>query len=287
MCFDLTMAITRTSVEREALRRMRRLELQLGEDIRRMRVDAGLTLTALGGVVGIHRSHLARIESGLARPSLEVLTAIGVGLGADLSLRYFEGAGPRLHDRFQAAMVEAMIKVLDRRWMPTLEVPVSQLSRGVIDLVLSDRSSPIVVAAEAQSEIRRLEQQLRWGTEKADGLRQRLADRDPRMEGVVVSKLLILRSTVSTRQLSRRFERTLATAFPAPTDDVFRALTTSAAPWPGAGIFWVRIDGDRANVLEHPLVAFRWVGRVQRGGRDPRSRNGRRRDEFVAQRGIG
>jgi transcriptional regulator with XRE-family HTH domain len=152
------MTITKAGVLRETARRMRRLDLQLGEDIRRMRLEAGATLTELAKAVGVHRSHVARIEAGAARPSLEVLTAIGVALGADLSVRYFPGSGPRLHDRFQAAMIERILASLDRRWTAEVEVPVTQPARGVIDLVLTDRSSPLVVAAEAQSELRRLEQ---------------------------------------------------------------------------------------------------------------------------------
>jgi hypothetical protein len=71
-------------------------------------------------------------------------------------------------------MVEKLLRCLDPRWKPQLEVPVKHPSRGVIDVVLTDRSSPVAVAAEVQSELRRLEQQIRWSTEKADGLRESL-----------------------------------------------------------------------------------------------------------------
>ena len=117
-------AITRTSVARETTRRMARFDLHLGSEIRRLRLDAGLSLTALGQVVGVHRSHLARIEAGTARASLELLHAIAVALGAELSVRYFAGIGPRLHDRTQAVMVESLLRTLDRRWRVELEVPV-------------------------------------------------------------------------------------------------------------------------------------------------------------------
>lgn len=231
---------------------MRRLGLQNGEDIRRLRTDAGVSLAELAAVVDVHKSHLARIETNEVNASLTVLTAIGIALGADLSVRLFSGGGPRLHDRFQAAMVETVLHSLDRRWTAELEVPIAQPSRGVIDLVLTDRSSPTVVASEAQSELRRLEQQIRWCTEKADGLSQRLA-RD-RPAGVVrdVSRLLILRSTVTTREIARPYEATLDVAYPARSADVVAALTTPTAPWPGAGIAWVRIDGGQATLLRHP-----------------------------------
>lgn len=246
------MSISRTQVERETARRMRRSDVDTGDQIRRMRLEAGVTLTEVARTVAVHRSHVARIESGLARPSLEVLTAIGIALGADLSLRYFPGAGPRLHDRFQAVMVETFLRELDPRWLVELEVPISQPSRGVIDIVLTDRHGPVTVAGEAQSELRRLEQQIRWSTEKADGLAQRL-DRDgPDPVRRNVSRLLILRSTVTTREIARRFGATLAGAYPARTEDVVRALTYPVAPWPGPGIVWMHVEGDRATLMRFP-----------------------------------
>jgi hypothetical protein len=204
----------------------------------------------LSVVTGIHPSHLARIEAADVRPSVEVLTRIGVALGADLSIRYFAGTGPRLHDRFQAPMIEALIRALDPRWKPTPEVQVLQPARGVIDLVLDDRASPTTIASESQSEVRRLEQQVRWSAEKADGLASRLAgegraDRE-------VSRLLLLRSTEATREIARRFEATLAAAYPAKAADVFAALTTPSAAWPGAGILWIRLENGIGTVLAHP-----------------------------------
>ena len=246
------MSITRGKVAHETARRMRRLGLQIGEDIRRLRSDAGVSISQLAAAAGMHRSHLARIEANQVQPSLTVLAAIGVALGADLSLRYFPGSGPRLYDRFQAAMIETVVRSLDRRWVAELEVPITQPARGVIDLVLTDRSSPTVVASEAQSELRRLEQQIRWSTEKADGLARRLGHDRPAGVGYNVSRLLILRSTMSTRELARTYEATLAVAYPARTTDVVAALTTPSPPWPGPGIVWIRIEGAKATLLPYP-----------------------------------
>jgi transcriptional regulator with XRE-family HTH domain len=246
------MTLSRTEVARETRRRLRRLGLQNGEEIRRMRLDAGVSLGQLADVVGTHRSHLARIENNQVQPSLEVLIAIGLALGADLSVRYFSGVGPRLHDRFQAAMVEAFLRALDPRWSSALEVPVTQPSRGVIDLVLTDRASQVAVAVEVQSELRRLEQQIRWAAEKAGGLTNRLAAGDPNEAAREVSRLLILRSTVATREIARRYEATLATSYPARARDVVLALTTATAPWPGPGIIWMHIRGSKATLMPYP-----------------------------------
>ena len=185
--------ISKTAVARETARRLRAQSAKTADDVRRLRLDAGVSLRELGAVANIHPSHLARIEAAQVKPSMEVLTKIGVALGADLSLRYFAGTGPRLHDRFQAPMVEGLLRILDPRWGPTPEVSVTHPARGVIDVVLDDRSSPATIATESQSEFRRLEEQVRRSTEKADGLADRLA-REGRA-GRTVSRLLLIRST--------------------------------------------------------------------------------------------
>lgn len=242
--------ISKTAVARETARRLRAQSAKTADDVRRLRLDAGVSLRELGAVADIHPSHLARIEATQVKPSLEVLMKIGVALGADLSLRYFAGTGPRLHDRFQAPMLEGLLRLLDPRWVPTPEVSVTHPARGVIDVVLDDRRSPVTIATESQSEFRRLEEQVRWSKEKADGLADRLA-RDGR-EGRTVSRLLLLRSTVATREVARRYEASLRAAYPARAIDVFRALTDPQHPWPGSGILWVRLDRGVASIMATP-----------------------------------
>lgn len=203
-------------------------------------------------MVGVHPSHIARIESAQARPSVEVLTAIGIALGADLSVRYFPGSGPRIRDRFQAAMVEELLRRLDARWSVELEVPITRPSRGVIDIVLADRFGSVTVAAEVQSQIRRLEEQLRWAAEKADGLAQRLVLDGHGPADSRVSRLLVLRSTVETRELARLYRATLATAYPSRTESVARALVSPTEPWPGSGVLWMQVRGAAASVMPFP-----------------------------------
>jgi transcriptional regulator with XRE-family HTH domain len=253
------MALTSTYVRLEADRRIRRLRVRVGDEIRSLRLDAGATLTELSRVTKVDRSHLRRIEAGEATASIDTLVAIGVALGADLSFRYFAGIGPRLVDRFQAPMVEALLARLDRRWTVRLEVPVDTPRRGVIDSALIDPVDRLAVAGEFQSEFRRLEQQIRWSNEKADGLADKLAaegGHSPR----AISRLLVVRSTVSTRETARAYEATLAAAYPAKTRDVLSALTTPTAGWPGAGIVWMRVDRGRADLMDGPPRGVR-VGR--------------------------
>jgi transcriptional regulator with XRE-family HTH domain len=246
------MTMTAATVRRETDRRIRRTLLQSGEEIRRIRLDASLTLTEVAAAVGIHRSHLARIEAGVAAPSLEALVAIGVALGADLSLKYFAGSGPRLVDRFQAPMEECFIGRLDGRWSVRLEVGVTVPTRGVVDMVLTDRLHPVVAATEFQSTLLRVEQQIRWIGEKADGVAARLVEEHGSVPTPPVSRLLVLRSTTTTRDVARQYEGILNAAYPARTSEVVEALTTATAPWPGAGIVWMRVESGRAVLLDGP-----------------------------------
>ncbi len=235
--------ISKTSVLRETDRRIRRLNVRTGEDVLRLRLDAGVSLRELAAATDLHPSFLARIEAAQVQASIPVLTRISVALGADLSLRFYAGAGPRIRDRFQAPMIEELLRSLDPRWTARLEVPIPRPARGIVDLVLTDPGGPTTVIGEAQSELRQLEQQLRWFAEKAEAItttREQPA-----------SRLLILRSTESTREIARRYAATLHTAYPARTSDVVDALTRDA-PWPGDGIVWMRLEHGNAELLHHP-----------------------------------
>jgi hypothetical protein len=57
---------------------------------------------------------------------------------------------------------------------------------------------------------------------------------------------------VATREIARRFESTMRTAYPARTVDVYRALVEPDRPWPGHGILWADVRGDVVRILERP-----------------------------------
>jgi hypothetical protein len=146
-------------------------------------------------------------------------------------------------------MIEALLRVLDPAWRAHPEVAVTRPARGFIDAVLVRQ--PDVIATEAQSDLRRLEAQLRWHEEKATGLPSSLLWRYLE-DGARISRLLLLRSTRTTRELARRFEHTLAAAFPARPADALDALTSPSRPWPGPSILWVRVEGRATEILAGP-----------------------------------
>ncbi|HSK52974.1 MAG TPA: helix-turn-helix domain-containing protein [Clostridia bacterium] len=237
---------------REAIRRrLRRTELVregLGRDLRRLRVDAGLTMALVADAAGISRSHLNEIELGRGEASTAVLVAVSDVLGADLTTRVYPTTGPAIRDRFQALIGEELLRIAHGSWRRLTEVPVHRPARGRIDVVL--QRIALALACEIHSQVRRLEQQLGWATLKAESLPSadfwRTLQPEPE-----VSRLLILRSTHATREIAIRFEQTLRTAYPAPAGAVHAALV-DGAPWPGPGLLWADVEGDRARILDRP-----------------------------------
>lgn len=242
-----------TRLQHEARLRERDIRRAIGGGLRELREDAALTKAAVSRAAGVDRSFLGRIEAGDRAASLATLTAIATVLGADLSVRAYPTTGPRIRDRVQAAMVEALLRVLHPRWTASPEVPVYRPARGVIDLVLSEAERPTLVATEMHSELRRLEQQLRWHREKELSLPSaelwRFATGDA---PAATSRLLVLRSTRDLRTLASNYEATFRAAYPARTADIVDSLTSPTREWPGPGIAWVRVEGADVRLLDAP-----------------------------------
>jgi transcriptional regulator with XRE-family HTH domain len=142
----------------------------LAADVLQLRGDAGITRASLAAAAGVDPAYLGRIESGHERPSVETYQRLALALGADLSTKLYPNTGPAIRDRHQATMLELLLQVTHPRWQRFTEVAVRRPSRGWIDAVLHDASARLAVASEIQSELRRLEQVVRWSGEKAASL---------------------------------------------------------------------------------------------------------------------
>ncbi|MFI5254117.1 MAG: helix-turn-helix domain-containing protein [Candidatus Limnocylindrales bacterium] len=232
------------------LRNQRDLRRAIGLEIRQAREDAGVSQALLARHVGISQGYLSRIESGEAEATVTVLAQIARVLGGRLRVRFEPGSGPLIRDHLQAAMLEALLPLLHPRWARFLEVPVHRPVRGLIDLVLADPTPNLLLATEVHSQVRRLEQQVRWANEKAAALANepqltpRRADDPP-----TISRLLVLRSTQATRALARNYGHVLTAAYPADPREI-RAALTSDRPWPGAGIIWMEVDHGVAHLID-------------------------------------
>lgn len=224
------------------------------EDIDRLCADAGITLTALARSAGVSHGHLSRVLAGKASPTIELYAKLAIPLGADLSTRLYPNTGPMIRDRHQARILEALLHLRHPRWQPHTEVTVRQPARGWIDLVLYEPREHRLVATEIQSELRRLEQIVRWSREKADSLRSwslwQVTDAASAELGRLpaIDQLLIVRRTRATQTVARDFARHLAIAFPAHPEDALAALM-GTAPWPGSALIWARIDPKGVHFL--------------------------------------
>ena len=239
---------------REIRRRRVRLRTTTGAQILELRLELGLSQTAVAAGAGINQGHLSRIERGLDGASFETLIAVSACLGADLGVRLFPTSGPRLRDHLQAPMVEALLARLDHRWRALPELPVPQ-ARGVIDVVLRLRGGSMAIAVEAHSELRSVDLVLRRLREKTLALAEAGSQ-----GGGVTSSALLLRSTTRTREVVRLHQATFAAAFPGPARQAIASLTGPSAAWPGPTLLWVRLEGGRGELLHAPPRGV-WVGR--------------------------
>lgn len=218
----------------------------VGDHLRQMREDAGRSQAAVARAAGVSPGHLSRIEAGEAEPSELILERLGVALGAELGVRYFPNTGPRIRDRIQVAMSEALLAALHPRWRATPEVAVYRPVRGVIDVVLEEVTGPETVSTELHSQLRRVEQLIRWQTAKRDALAAL-----PGQQERVVGRLLVLRNTHAVREVVAAAAGTLGAAYPAPARDAVGALRGDR-PWPGSAIVWMRVDHGVAHLLDRP-----------------------------------
>jgi transcriptional regulator with XRE-family HTH domain len=263
-----TRAVPRSTVERGAARRAREISARVGTELRTAREDAGLSLGRVAVASGVTKSRLHDIEAGACQPRWETIGRISSVLGLRLSVALYPGTGPLIRDHIQASMLGALLASLDPRWRARPEVPVYQPVRGVIDLVLDDPGACLAVACEAHSELRRIEQQIRWARAKAgalgalgalDGLAPSIGSGalraghggHPTEPGRRVSRLLLLRSTARSRAVVAQHGELIEAAYPACASEAHAALT-GGTPWPGDALLWCRVEGEHASLLDRP-----------------------------------
>lgn len=240
-------AMTKTHVEITAGRTARAIRATLADDLRKLCDDAGVSQAALGRIAGVSPGMVSRILDGSVRPTLETYVRLTAALGADFHARAYANTGPTIRDRHQARIAEALLGLASPRWRPFTEVTVRRPARGWIDVALHEPRELVLVATEIQSDLRRLEQLVRWSAEKADSL--------PSWDGwtglgeaPTIERLLIVRWTRATRQTAREFARQLRVAYPAHPDDALEALTGST-PWPGPACIWARTEAEHVRLV--------------------------------------
>lgn len=230
-----------TRLQAAAHRRAEGTRRQLADDLRQLCGDAGVSQRRLAAATGLPQGYVSRILTGTASPSHDTYTRLAMALGADFTARFYPSTGALIRDRLAAPMTELLVRTSQPRWEAMTEVGVHRPARGWIDVVLHDPRPHVLVASELQSQLRRLEQVVRWHALKAEALPSwegfdRLGAEPPS-----ISRLLVVRRTRVTRQVAAEFARQLRAAYPAHPDDAIDALA-GTSPWPGSALVWVVID---------------------------------------------
>jgi transcriptional regulator with XRE-family HTH domain len=233
---------TRTKVQRDGRKRGLAEVDSLVRTLQQAREDAGISQRRLALAAGLGPSAVREVEERDHEPTIGVLARLAAALGGELAVRYYPGTGPRIRDHLQTAMLDKLVACLHPRWTSSPEVWVTHPVKGVIDLLLTDLDRNSVVT-EAHSELRRLEQQVRWLHAKVDALAT--------PAGPPPSSLLLLRDHPSTRAVAIRYADYLSTAFPARHRDAVEAIVGQAR-WPGATIVWMTVTKGVATIREEP-----------------------------------
>ena len=243
--------MTRSRLQLDADRHAAGLRRTLAEDLGRLRQDAGASRAAVAGLAGVHPSVVSRIEAGVIDPTLETYARIAAALGADFAARLYPQSGPAIRDRHQVRMAELVLASAHPRWHGTPEVAVRRPVRGWIDIALHDPVARTLVAAELESGLKRIEQLVRWSSEKANALTS--SSMWPAWSGTgsepQISRLLLVRWTRANRDVATAARRLLREAYPADPRDALEALTGTAA-WPGPALLWARIDAGTTRLLD-------------------------------------
>ncbi|HJP89817.1 MAG TPA: helix-turn-helix transcriptional regulator [Candidatus Limnocylindrales bacterium] len=243
--------MTTAGFERQVVRLEKQLRVAFGQDLLRLRLDAGITRRDLARAAGINDSYLGKIQAGEARPSSEVSVRLGLSLGTDLSHRLYPRAGPSIRDRHQAPIEEGLLGILHPGWQRFAEIAVHRPARGWIDLGLHAPAEAVFVAGEIQSELNRIEQLFRWSETKAESVPSwdRFGQLGPTP---TVCRLPIIRDTRTNRATANEYRRLFHTTYPA---NPFVALDSlvGTGRWPGTTVLWA--TREHASGSAYRIVA--------------------------------
>ena len=216
---------------RDAERALRHQSTRMAEEIRALRIRAGLSQAAVAREVGVSRSAISKLELGYPGIALRLRFRVATVLGGDLRLSVFAESGPHIRDSVQAKIVEGLLARADPAWRPTVEATVPGVGRRSVDLRLDGPAD--IVLIEVETHIGSLEEIIRELHSKRDAVDQA---ESPRKRIHVV---LVLPTSRHHRSIVQAHPKTINAAFPISSIRLARALADPSAGWPGDGILWI------------------------------------------------
>ena len=207
---------SRTNRVDEAKVASRRIQAELGSELRDARVARGLRQTDVARAAGSSHSHVSRLEGGqLASVGLADLASHGAVVGLRLRARFYPTGGG-LRDEAQLALLRRLRARTGNQFHWQLEAPLNLPGDlRAFDALLSNGG--VTIAVEAITRLRDAQAQLRAAT-----LKQR--------DGGVERLIIVLRTSHSNRQALASGGDVLAIQFPLGTKAILAALARGADP---------------------------------------------------------
>ena len=200
----------------------KRLQSELGRELRDARLARGLRQSDVARSIGVSHSRVGRVERNALR-NLGLADAARHGATVGLRLyAHFYPTGGGLRDAAQLALLRRFRIRIGDLWHWQLEAPLNVAGdlRAFDALLTATRApggSPITVAVEAITRLRDVQAQLRDLT-----LKQR--------DGQVLRLVILVAATHANRTALRSAADVLATAFPLGTRATLAALAAGADP---------------------------------------------------------
>ncbi|HEY4633549.1 MAG TPA: helix-turn-helix transcriptional regulator [Candidatus Limnocylindrales bacterium] len=187
-----------------------------GQDIRRTRRGAGVSLRVAGAAVGLSHSTFCRIERGeLPNVTVRELSLACAAVGLELSIRAYPDADP-IRDAAHAALLERVRLLLPSGavWRTEVPLPIAG-DRRALDAVTVLERARVVFEAET-----------RLGDMQDVGRKLELKRRDGRVEILV----LVVADTRHNRVVLAAHRKALRGAFPLDSREIRAALAAGRAP---------------------------------------------------------
>jgi transcriptional regulator with XRE-family HTH domain len=194
----------------------RRLQAELGTELRNARLMRGLRQTDIGAAIDTSRATISRVELGLANVlSVADLARHGAAVGLRLHARFFP-AGGGLRDAAQLDLLRRFRARIGDRWNWQLEAPLNIPGdpRAFDALLIGPNTT---IAVEAITRLRDAQAQLR-----AAGLKQR--------DGKVLRLVILISATHHNRAALASAGDVLTISYPLGTRETLAALKAGEDP---------------------------------------------------------
>lgn len=230
---------------------LRRQSTRAADELRSLRLRAGLSQAAVAREIGVARSVVTRLEAGDPGITLRTRFRIATALGAELRLNVYAGSGPLIRDAAQAGIIETILAKADARWPQTVEAAVPGPGSRSVDLRLTAPGA--IVLIEVESRVGSLEEIVRELHSKREAVARADSGDSPPIHVV-----LGLPRTRHHESIVKTHPRTIAAAFPAGSTAIEAALRDVSLPWPGDGILWISLPKSASgNASSSAAAALR------------------------------